>query len=63
MEVKYDWENGTHVDKLARVLVLNAACKYGQKECEEFAGNKLKEWLKEEEEKKEEEKKENEDEK
>lgn len=50
MEVKYDWENGTHVDKLARVLVLNAACKYGQKECEEFASNELKEWLKEKEE-------------
>lgn len=50
MEVKYDWENGTHVDKLARVLVLNAACKYGQEECEEFARNELEEWLKEKEE-------------
>lgn len=40
-----DWQNGTHVDKLAKVLALNTACKYDLKDCKEFASQKLKDWL------------------
>lgn len=38
-------ENGTHVEKLAKVLALNVACKYELKECKEFVTKKLAEWL------------------
>ncbi|XP_025986513.2 aminopeptidase N [Solenopsis invicta] len=41
-----DWENGTHVDKLAKVLALKTACKYGWQDCTEFATETLTQWLK-----------------
>ncbi|RLU27241.1 hypothetical protein DMN91_001042 [Ooceraea biroi] len=48
---KFDIENfasnNTHVDKLAKVLALNAACKYGVEKCEKFAEKEIKEWLEE----------------
>nr|XP_012230690.1 PREDICTED: uncharacterized protein LOC105677005 [Linepithema humile] len=43
-----EYENpydGTHVEKLAKVLALNTACKYGLKACNEFAVNELNEYL------------------
>ncbi|XP_018399656.1 PREDICTED: aminopeptidase N-like [Cyphomyrmex costatus] len=46
LKVNYkDWENGTHVDKLAKVLALNAACKYGLEDCNNFVNKKLTDWL------------------
>ncbi|KYN33599.1 Aminopeptidase N [Trachymyrmex septentrionalis] len=40
-----NWENSTHVDKLAKVLALNTACKYGLEDCNNFANKKLADWL------------------
>ncbi|KMQ91241.1 aminopeptidase n [Lasius niger] len=45
-EVKYNEPNeGTHVTKLGKKLALITACKYGQKDCENFAKKELEEWL------------------
>lgn len=41
-EEAYD---ATHVEKLAKVLALNTACKYGLKACNEFAERELKAYL------------------
>ncbi|XP_071569030.1 aminopeptidase N-like [Temnothorax nylanderi] len=40
-----DPANGTHVDKLAKVLALNTACRYGLESCEKFVNEKLAKWL------------------
>ncbi|KAG5311631.1 AMPN Aminopeptidase, partial [Acromyrmex insinuator] len=40
-----DLRNSTHVDKLAKVLALNTACKYGLEDCNNFANEKLADWL------------------
>ncbi|KYN14240.1 Aminopeptidase N [Trachymyrmex cornetzi] len=40
-----DWRNSTHVDKLAKVLALDTACKYGLEDCNNFANKKLADWL------------------
>ncbi|KAL6262279.1 hypothetical protein P5V15_007374 [Pogonomyrmex californicus] len=36
---------GSHVDKLAKVLALDTACRYGLKHCEDFATKKFNDWL------------------
>lgn len=38
-------DTNKHVDKLAKVLALNMACKYGVKKCEEYAEKIFNEWL------------------
>ncbi|XP_072748201.1 aminopeptidase N [Anoplolepis gracilipes] len=43
--VNYTNPEGTHVEKLSKILALNAACKYGLKDCEDFAKEQLKDWL------------------
>ncbi|KAL0111142.1 hypothetical protein PUN28_012807 [Cardiocondyla obscurior] len=42
-----DAENGTHVDKLAKVLALNTACQYGEKKCVKFVVAEFQNWLNE----------------
>ncbi|XP_029666932.1 aminopeptidase N-like [Formica exsecta] len=46
-EVNYTDPEGSHVTKLGKVLALDTACKYGQKDCENFAKGELEQWLKE----------------
>lgn len=46
-KIIYTDTNDTHVDKLARVLALNMACKYELEDCENFVNKKLTEWLNE----------------
>lgn len=43
--VNYTNPEGTHVEKLGKVLALDTACKYGLEDCETFAQEKLNEWL------------------
>ncbi|XP_024878007.1 aminopeptidase N-like [Temnothorax curvispinosus] len=38
-------ENGTHVDKLAKVLALNTACRYELEDCKKFVNERLAKWL------------------
>jgi len=45
MDIENVATNETHINKLAKVLALNIACKYGVKKCEEFAEKKLQGWL------------------
>ncbi|XP_070160927.1 aminopeptidase N [Polyergus mexicanus] len=47
-KVNYTDPEGSHVTKLGKVLALDTACKYGQKDCENFAKEELEQWLKEE---------------
>jgi len=44
-EIENVASNETHVNKLAKVLALKTACRYGVEQCQIFAEKKLKEWL------------------